>query len=171
MLPLNSLAIALCLFLTQSTQTPLTWVDDLITIDDIQAIESEGAELERRQWINCESDHASFDYSCWSTLNVSTFLTNWVSTTPICTTNRSDVRMDGSGCCIPDEPWGRCFLRLARGVDDQDCSVINDVKCGSEIVMDPKISASIHHQVRYVQKNIHEINNFFSNYYRGAYTH
>ncbi|KAG8530597.1 uncharacterized protein KY384_004635 [Bacidia gigantensis] len=73
--------------------------------------------------------------------------------------------MDGSGCCSSDEPWARCFLRLARGTNDQDCTVINNQKCGSDIELDPGLNETTNHQVRYIQKNIHEINNFFSNYF------
>ena len=141
--------------------------DDILSIESATKALSDLVDLEPRQWVNCEDEKANFDASCWDTLKLTDWLTGWNAYTPICTDDRSDPRMDGSGCCRQDEGWARCFLRLARGTNDQDCTVINDQKCASDIEVDPSLPKDIMPQVRYIQKNIHEINNFFSNYFQG----
>ena len=157
-----------CLLSLRSLATPVASTENIIaTLEDITSAELE-SDVERRQWVNCQSEKSVFDYSCWDKLNISSYITKWAATTPICTTDESDSRMDGSGCCTPGEPWAKCFLRVARGKNDQDCSVISESKCGSDIELNPTLNSSIRPQMMYVQKNLHEINTFFDQYYKGA---
>ncbi len=153
----------------QAYGTPIGTTDYVLLSADTKPPRSlpEPAEISSRQWVNCEDDLTNYDSSCWNTLDLSNYLPHWVTTTPPCNGDAADPRMDGSGCCNPEEAWAKCFLRLARGSNDQDCSVVDDQKCASDIKLAPELIVSTHHQVRYVEKNIHEINDFFFNHFNG----
>ena len=49
------------------------------------------------------------DPSCWDTLDMSDWMTNWNATTTTCTATESGL----ATCqCQIDEPWATCFMRL-----------------------------------------------------------
>ena len=102
--------------------------------------------------INCSDLATSFDETCWKRLDLSDWLNNpatgWNETTPMCTAAQDDAT-----CCVTGVPWTTCFLRLARGRADEDCSMINAQYCPSNLPdrLDPNITT----QARYVMKNIY----------------
>ena len=108
--------------------------------------------LLKSRLVNCSDLGASFDQTCWITLDVSDWLNNpktgWNKTTPVCTATEDDA-----ACCIQDEPWTTCFLRLIRGRPDEDCSMISARNCPPNLPdrLDPNITA----QEQYVMKNIY----------------
>lgn len=97
-----------------------------------------------------------YDQSCWDTLQLSAWLDNWNKTTPTCDANGGN----GTDCCgpanNPDEPWTTCFLRLALGNSDYDCTQINDQACSLEgFQLNPDYLPSQRAQVRYIVRNIY----------------
>lgn len=113
--------------------------------------------VEPRQLIDCKDMAAEFDESCWATLGLSDYLldpvTGWAATTRTCSTVADGTDSDGSDCCKGDEPWSKCFLRLAHGVAGSDCSEINAQVCtwDSTLAVAPIIAP----HVRYVMRNIY----------------
>ena len=120
-----------------------------------------------RQGSGCTNVGAVYSESCWATLGLSDYILKW--SPPKCVAGSQVPGMDGSACCEPDETWVRCFLRLARGDSTQTCDVINDQKCVDDGKLSAGLHPSIYHQVRYILKNIYDINNFFSTYWSGKY--
>lgn len=96
-----------------------------------------------------------YNDSCWATLNMTSWMKNWNTTTPRCNNTA-----DGTNCCGPDgnkdEPWSRCFLRLALGDADYDCTQINLQSCSLEgFQLDSRYKASERPQLRYAVRNIY----------------
>lgn len=121
---------------------------------DINAGEAE-AELVSRD-VDCKGGMGTpYDSSCWNTLDITKFLTQWNQTAPKCSSHD-----DGTNCCgpsnNPDETWSNCFLRMSLGTAGHDCSVINTKNC---LLEDFKISDLVNSsqipQVRYVVRNIY----------------
>ena len=113
--------------------------------------------LNERQTIDCVNPQASFSSSCWDTLDIPKYLNNWIKTTPKCEPNGR-----GIGCCIADEPWSTCFLRLAHGVSGADCSEISSTTCSWDPTLASDLAPAIKPQVRYVMRNIYVINSLFT---------
>ena len=113
--------------------------------------------LETRQAPSCNigtqvNNADLYDSSCWNTLDIMSYLTNWKATTT----------------CGPSEPWSTCFLRLATKQSSYDCTQLNVAKCPLLSNMELEgLDASIASQVNYVALNIVTINTFFSAYYMG----
>lgn len=105
----------------------------------------------------CSGDSTiPYDQSCWDTLQLSAWLDNWNKTTPTCSASGGN----GSECCgpanNPSEPWTTCFLRLALGNSDYDCSQINSQACGLDgFQLNPNYLPSQKAQVRYIVRNIY----------------
>lgn len=118
---------------------------------------------ERQNDPQCGNPAAVFVSSCWTTLGISDYLENtetgWNHTIPVCS--------DSTKCCLLNEAWTTCYLRLGRGVAGEDCTTMDDSQCkwNGEISssLDPKIYA----QVRYVMKSIYGVHAFFSSYFKG----
>ena len=110
--------------------------------------------LNQRQRSNCVNPAAVFSSSCWDTLDIPNYLNNWIKTTPTCE--------DGRSCCIADEPWSTCFLRLAHGVAGADCSEISSNTCSWDPTLAPDLPPAIKPQVTYVMRNIYVINSLFT---------
>ena len=106
--------------------------------------------------LNCAGGPgAPYDESCWGSLGLSDWLKNWNATAPKCA--GAD---DGSSCCgpsnNPNEPWTTCFLRLALGNADYDCSQINAKSCSLEgFTLSSKANSSDQAELRYVVRNIY----------------
>ena len=137
--------------------------------------------LETRQAPNCNigtqvDNPNAYDSSCWDTLGIMQYLTNWKATTPTCTDAENSAGQTLS-CCGASEPWSTCFLRLATTqLNAYDCTQLtptgNGPSCSLEANggrafalqgLDPTIAS----QVNYVALNIITINNFFATYYTG----
>lgn len=99
-----------------------------------------------RQSVNCTDLQASTDSSCWQGLQLTNWLTNWNTTTPVCGPNEDDA-----DCCQSTEPWTTCFLRLAR--NNGDCSQINIQTCSWNSLL--QVSSDIAPEVFYIIKNIY----------------
>lgn len=122
---------------------------------------------EKRQTVNCTDLTAAFNSQCWQDLQLSNFLlgggewgVGWNKSTRTCDTQSADINdNDGANCCLPDEAWTRCFLRLAQGGGTQDCSQINAQFCSmpSENALSAGLANSIRPEVQYIQKNIYGI--------------
>ena len=137
--------------------------------------------LESRQAPSCNigtqvDNLAAYDSSCWNTLDIMPYLTNWKATTPTCT-NAENSAGQTLSCCGASEPWSTCFLRLAtRQSNIYDCTQLPPAMSGAICSLganrgqafalqglDPTIAS----QVNYVVLNIIMINNFFGSYYTG----
>ena len=124
----------------------------LVAVHLVTASLFETESLQSRQVIACNDTAATFDSSCWATLDLSNYLnapgTGWNTTVAICKATESD-----SGCCGPEEPWTTCFIRLAtNGADQDDCSAVATGNCDSKPVIAVPINQA---QVRYVVHNIY----------------
>ncbi len=110
------------------------------------------SELSARQRVDCFDTATTFSESCWQILDLRSYLnhpvTGWNKTVPICTGWDLD-----STCCIADEPWTTCYLRLAHGKSGADCSQINAQACSYDpsLNVDPSIAP----YVAYTMKNIY----------------
>lgn len=135
------------------------------TYNEISTSFLEPPALAERQLVECNNAAADWDESCWGVLGLSDYLTRWIAITPKCGETNSTTR-----CCHSDEAWARCFMRLSRGDSTMDCSVLNDQHCVNDGTLSKTLDASIVDRVRYVQKNIYEINSFISTYYTGKKT-
>lgn len=130
--------------------------------------------LEARQAPSCSigtglDSRDAYDSSCWDTLNIMPYLTNWKATTPTCTDAENSAGQTMS-CCVASEPWSTCFLRLAtKQSTAYDCTRVSTDECplGATSALDPGLDPTIASQVNYVVLNIVTINNFFTSYYIG----
>ena len=101
--------------------------------------------------VNCTAIDNVFDQSCWGTLNLTEYLTHWNQTVKRCRPLAGD---DGADCCVIDEPWTTCFLRLGHHASvSLDCTTITSSGCIYNGFMD--VDVSIRPQVHYIMKNIY----------------
>lgn len=120
--------------------------------------------LQIKREVNCLDPGAPYDESCWETLNLTNWITDWKTNAPTCTS--AD---DGTHCCNPDtapnEPWTACFLRLALANADYDCTVFNGDSCGLVgFELSPDIltlgNVTLSAQYRYIVRNIYGMSAF-----------
>lgn len=87
----------------------------------------------------------------------------WWATTPKC----SDTHDDGINCCLDDELWSTCFIRLGTQVAGQDCSTVDPVTA-SKCTWDGKLPDSTppehRAQIRYTLQAIFTVQAFFTTY-------
>ena len=120
--------------------------------------------------VNCIDEAAITDPSCWNSLKVADYLASWSRTTPNCTDiNRSDVN-----CCMNNESWSTCFVRLGTGSAGYSCDSMNDPMnmnlCGgSTPKAGDKILLNIRPQVNYVLRAIWAVHSLFTSYNKGEY--
>ena len=135
--------------------------------------------LKARQAPSCNigtqiNDLTAYDASCWNTLDIMPYLTNWKATTPTCSATAGSTL----SCCTASEPWSTCFLRLAtKRLSVYDCTQLeptgSQTICsfgtngGITFALDSGLDPTIASQVNYVVLNIIMINNFFAMYYAG----
>ncbi|KAF6232043.1 hypothetical protein HO173_009880 [Letharia columbiana] len=123
---------------------------------------------------------AAYDSSCWNTLDIMPYLTNWKATTPTCTDAENSAGQTLS-CCGASEPWSTCFLRLAtKQLNTYDCTQLDPAESvgtcslesdgGRAFALDTGLDPTIASQVNYVVLNIIMINNFFGMYYTALQT-
>ena len=83
--------------------------------------DSRSTNLNVRQTVNCADLNAAISPLCWDILKIPDYLNDptegWKAKTPICT-----IADNKQFCCEPNEPWSTCFLRLAHGTPNQDCT-------------------------------------------------
>lgn len=150
------------LSLVQSSSTLYLFLSLSIILPFIDSSPLPKPELNIRQVINCTDLKASFDSSCWNTLDLEGYLndpeTGWNRTAPICTGDEDD-----STCCLSTEPWTTCYLRLAHGFPGTDCSIINAQDCSYDpsLAVDPRIAP----YVAYTMKTIYAINDLFTTWF------
>ena len=136
----------------QSSSTLYILISLVIILRFIDSSPLPELHLETRQVVNCTDLQASFDSSCWQTLNLEGYLndpeTGWNRTAAICTGDEDDA-----ACCLPTEPWTTCYLRLAHGFPGTDCSEINPQDCSynPSLAVDPSIAP----YVAYTTKTIY----------------
>ena len=123
--------------------------------------DSDIGNLEIRQTADCNNTRSVASTTCWDELDIPDYLSGWNRTTPMCAA--SD---DGHNCCQPEEPWSKCFLRLAYGNTGSDCTQINPQRCSLNR-LSPGLDPSIASKVRYIVQNIVNINKVFASYYLG----
>lgn len=92
-----------------------------------------------------------YNTSCWETLNLTSWLTNWYQTVPNCTTG------DTRECRAPDEAWTTTFLRIALNITGgPDCTVLTaclgDAPSSNQII---GLNATEAAKYRYVAYNIY----------------
>ena len=113
--------------------------------------------------VDCYNQGSVFVSECWHLLGLSAYLDEpekgWNQTTPVCS--------DSSRCCLINEPWSTCYLRLGRGLAGADCTTVNDQTCTWDNAVSPHLHPSIVAQVRYVMKSIYGVHDFFSSYFKG----
>lgn len=128
-----------------------------ITCSPIQSLS------ERQDDRQCGNPAAVFVSSCWTTLGVSNYLrdpvTGWNHTIPVCS--------DSTKCCLLNEAWTTCYLRLGRGVAGEDCTTMDDSQCKWNGEISSFLDPSIYAQVRYVMKSIYGVHAFFASYFKG----
>ena len=117
--------------------------------------------LETRQATDCNDTSSDASITCWDELDLPSYILGWNLTTPTCAD--SD---DGHDCCQTEEPWSKCFLRLAYGAPGYDCTRISSQSC-SVTQLSPSLDPSIASKVRYVVQNIVNINQVLTAYNLG----
>ncbi|KAL8823424.1 MAG: hypothetical protein Q9170_008359, partial [Blastenia crenularia] len=106
----------------------------------------------------CQSES---DPSCWDTLRIKDYLTNWNKTTPACEVSRGD----GSDCCTAEESWTTCYLRLAHKAAGYECDSTNSNFCsGSVLRVSNTLPPAIQAQAMYVVQAIYQIHQLFAAY-------
>lgn len=143
---------------------------------------SHSGSLEARQAPSCSigtqvGNLAVYDSSCWNTLNIMPYLTNWKATTPTCTDAENSSGQTLS-CCGTSEPWSTCFLRLAtKQANAYDCTSLTPTGSGpicslgtnpnggQAFALDSGLDPTIASQVNYIVLNLVIINDFFASYY------
>ncbi len=108
----------------------------------------------RQQSHNCTDIHAVFDSRCWAELGMVDFLNNpktgWNATTKSC-----DTSADGLNCCVPNENWSNCFMRLALGSPGHDCSQIDGQFCNFQLPAAGQVDPTLQPKYQYTLKAIY----------------
>ena len=120
--------------------------------------------LDTRATYNCTDLRAEPSTVCWDELDIAGYLAGWNKTTPTCQAT-GGAGNDGSGCCIANEPWTTCFLRLAYGTTNTDCTKLSSGQTCTLNPLSPDLDPSTAPKIGYVVRNIVVINNLFSSYH------
>ncbi len=109
--------------------------------------------LPRQQTHNCTDLHAIYDSRCWAELGMVDFLTDpktgWNTSTKTC-----DKSTDGANCCLLNEAWSTCFMRLALGSPGHDCSQINSQACTFQVASAGQVDPALQPKYQYALKAI-----------------
>lgn len=76
--------------------------------------------LQSRDLVTCQDPNAGIDPSCWDLLDLTTFVTNWNKTTPVCPPGPTTGK-----CYSATEAWTTCFLRMNQPESGPDCTTIS----------------------------------------------
>lgn len=128
----------------------------------LQCLTPNAGHRSRLHFISQTQQKVRTSYKSTIHARIITNLPGWAYTTPKC-----DAKQDGLGCCTDDETWSTCFIRLGRGLAGADCNVVNAQKCTWDNTLDTNIDPAVFPKVRYVLKNIYDINDFFTTYFEG----
>ncbi|KAL8869524.1 MAG: hypothetical protein Q9174_004209 [Haloplaca sp. 1 TL-2023] len=117
-------------------------------------------ELQKRQQVTCDNPDALFFVECWDILDIPNYLiapqTGWINTVRTCQdTGGSPEDNDGSTCCVKDEAWATCYLRLAIPGTSADCTSPSGDRCDQAIINQIRVPEVTHPWVRYTVKNIY----------------
>lgn len=111
---------------------------------------------------NCSDPGEPVTPSCWTSLKVADYLNNWKKTTRVC--GESDT--NGVGCCVKEEPWSTCFIRLSTGFAGDSCTGLwGDTYC--RIVpteLNKDLAPAALAPARYLLNAIYAIHSLFSSY-------
>ena len=116
---------------------------------------------ERTELVGSEcTSPTNISVTCWYQLEIPTYLTQWASTHPTCTsaTNETD-------CCISGEPWSTCFMRLAYAFNSSHYAAYGLNCTGFGACQEPPLAplpSGITIQEFYVLNTIYSINALFS---------
>ncbi|CAL8579582.1 hypothetical protein XPA_005319 [Xanthoria parietina] len=126
-----------------------------------------GASAAEKDAINenllCSGDMSTpYNETCWNTLHVAEYILKWEQETPKCPPGNNTCIQTG---CASNEPWSSCFLRLATGTPDYNCTQINIGHCTLEGFPLKNPNSTDMPIIRYAARNIFAINNFFVNWY------
>lgn len=117
---------------------------------------------------NCSNPDELVTPSCWDTLKVADYLNEWNKTTRIC--GESDT--NGVGCCVKEEPWTTCFIRLSTGYAGDSCTSLWGNYCKNvPRELDPDLAPAAQAPARYVLNAMYAIHSLFSNYDDGQSLH
>lgn len=110
-------------------------------------------------WGTCRS--TSYNETCWNTLIVAEYIVKWEQDVAKCPQDNNTCIQTGCKC---NEPWSSCFLRLATGTPNYNCTQINIGHCTLEgFPLNNPESLDLP-QNHYVVRNLFAINNFFVNW-------
>lgn len=116
--------------------------------------------------VNCTDKQAIPYASCWNDLAVADYLAAWSRETPTC----SATKGDGSDCCVAEEPWSTCFLRVNSGQAGYECDSISMNSCATiNPGVSDKIRTDLQPRVRYAMNAIFTVQSLFSSYNTGEY--
>ncbi|CAO1598374.1 hypothetical protein XANCAGTX0491_002143 [Xanthoria calcicola] len=111
--------------------------------------------------VNCTDKQAIPYASCWNDLAVADYLAAWSRETPTC----SATKGDGSDCCVAEEPWSTCFLRVNSGQAGYECDSISMNSCATiNPGVSDKIRTDLQPRVRYAMNAIFTVQSLFSSY-------
>ena len=95
----------------------------------------------------CQSAPQVFNETCWDSLNLTSWLSEW--SLPTCASGEFE------NCCRPTDNWSNCFLRVATGVDLFNCTQFNTGDCAqTPTSLSNSLDPAIVPEVWYVVKNI-----------------
>lgn len=139
-----------CSVIASNTASPISTLNYYFSTPTL----GEEHALRERQLVNCYDIRSALDSSCWGVLGLSDWLNNpmtgWNHTHPPC-----DLTQDSAECCIADEPWTTCFLRLGHGMGGSDCSQTNVQTCSLDLHQ--SVNDTVAMQYHYVMKTIYSI--------------
>ena len=105
--------------------------------------------LQSRDLATCQDPNAGIDPSCWDLLDLTTFITNWNKTTPMCPPGPTTGK-----CCGATEAWTTCFLRMNQPESGSDCTTISSCAFSPSLKTIPNDS-HMTAQAHYVVFNIY----------------
>ncbi|KAL9581255.1 MAG: hypothetical protein Q9203_005971 [Teloschistes exilis] len=110
---------------------------------------------------NCSDPDVPVTPSCWTSLKVADYLNNWKKTTRVC----SEGDPNGIGCCVPEEPWTTCFIRLSTGYAGDSCTDLWGNYCKNvPRQLDPDLAPAAQAPARYVLNAMYAIHSLFTSY-------
>ncbi|KAL8662970.1 MAG: hypothetical protein Q9202_004293 [Teloschistes flavicans] len=110
---------------------------------------------------NCSDPDEPVTPTCWTSLKVADYLNNWNKTTHICGSRDTN----GVGCCVEEEPWTTCFIRLSTGYAGDSCDNLGGNYCQNVPKnLDEDLAPDDQAPAIYVLNAIYAIHSLFSNY-------
>lgn len=121
--------------------------------------------LKYRQLSACAEPEAPLLNACWEVLDIPTYLSEWQKTVRVC----PGLEYTNS-CCVREEPWSLCFLRLGWEQAPGDCVGIFETDPGRCQFPTGSVRSQIPRntvqKVKYVTANIVNIHGLFQSLYQ-----